>query len=46
MSAILKCHCACGALALLLSSGPLAAAVQQTLFSTTDDAVQALVSAA
>ncbi|HXN48023.1 MAG TPA: DUF2950 domain-containing protein [Bryobacteraceae bacterium] len=46
MSAILKLHCACGALALLLSSGPLAAAVPQTLFSTTDDAVQALVSAA
>ncbi len=46
MSAILKCHCACGALALLLAAGPLGAAVEQTLFSSPDDAVQALVSAA
>src|SRR5271169_2376299 len=46
MSAIPKCHCMCGALALLLSSVSLVAAAPQTVFSTTDDAVQALVSAA
>ncbi len=46
MSAISKWYCASGALALLLSSGSLFAEGQQTLFSTTNDAVQALVSAA
>ena len=46
MSPIPKWSCACGALALLLSCGSLFAAGQQTLFSTTDEAVQALVSAA
>jgi hypothetical protein len=43
---MLKCHGACGGLALLLAAAPLFAAGQQTVFSSTDDAVQALVSAA